>query len=63
MKIAVEGNRIRVTLPGHTWITGERAPEIDGYEPKWVNHFGQERTEIIYRPKGADIAAPVVLNR
>ena len=51
--------RITVTLPGHTWITGDSV-EIEGYEPKWINHIGTERTEIIYRPAGSSITPPVV---
>jgi hypothetical protein len=50
MKIKIESDRIRVTVPGHSWDSSERAPEIEGFEPYWVNHFGHERTEYVYRP-------------
>jgi hypothetical protein len=62
MKIKIETDpaRIRVTVPGHSWVNGIKAPEIEGWEPYWVSHFGSERTEYTYRPKGSSNAAPVV---
>ena len=43
-------NRKSVTVPGHTWITGQKPPVIEGWECFWVNHYGVERTEFVYRP-------------
>jgi len=51
MQIKIETNpdRIRVTVPGHSWSNGIKAPVIEGWEPYWVSHFGHERTEYTYR--------------
>jgi len=44
---------IKVTVPGHTWITGERAPDIEGWECFFVSHFGTDRTEFTYRRRSS----------
>lgn len=38
----------RVTA-GHSWITGESAPKVDGWVCFFVAHFGIERTEWTYK--------------
>lgn len=40
----------RVSVPGHSWITGAKAPAIEGWECFFVAHYGVERTEFVYRP-------------
>lgn len=37
------------TTPGHSWVTGERAPIVPGYVCVWVSHYGHERTVWKYR--------------
>lgn len=41
---------IKIEVPGHSWITGAKAPKIEGYECFWVSHYGTERTVFTYRP-------------
>lgn len=40
---------ISVTVPGHSWITDARAPEIEGWRCCFVAHYGVERTVFTYR--------------
>lgn len=58
MKIKIENDRVRVTVPGHSWSSGIKAPEIEGWEPFWVSHFGSERTEYTYRPVPVPVPEP-----
>lgn len=44
-------DRITRETPGHSWITGDKAPEVEGYECIWVNHYGMDRTVWVYRKK------------
>lgn len=53
VEIDKQRERIEVTVPGHSWATGDKAPEIDGWEPYWVTHIGTERTTWTYRPTPA----------
>jgi hypothetical protein len=47
-------DRITRTTAGHSWITGDRAPEVPGYECFFVAHYGNDRTEWIYRPAASE---------
>jgi len=50
MTITVEKDRITVTVPGHSWHTGAQPPDIEGWYPFFVAHFGTDRTEWTYKP-------------
>jgi len=49
MDIKETGKMIRVTVPGHSWITGTKPPRIKGWVCTFVNHIGVTRTEFVYR--------------
>ena len=42
-------DRREIEVPGHSWITGAKPPEIEGWECFWVNHYGSERTVFVYQ--------------
>lgn len=55
MEIAVREypKMIRVTVPGHSWITGVKPPAIEGWVCTFVNHIGVTRTEFVYRRRSS----------
>lgn len=49
----VDDDRLRVTVRGHTWENGIKAPDISGWRPCFVEHHGHEKTVWTYRKEDA----------
>jgi hypothetical protein len=39
--------------PGHSWITGDKAPTITGWVCFFVSHYGTDRTVWTYKRTAA----------
>lgn len=44
---------MQIEFAGHSWITGQRAPKVEGWRCYWVTHHGTDRTVFHYRRSAA----------
>lgn len=49
---------IRRETPGHSWITGDKAPVVPGWKCFFVAHYGVERTVWTYKREGPPAGGP-----
>lgn len=46
---SADSDRMEISFPGHSWIAGQSAPDVAGWQCFFVTHIGVEKTTYHYR--------------